>query len=400
MERRQRFRLPPCPDYDVEGTESWLEDMAQAGWLLAQDGIFLGVATFERSHPQTLRYRLAAAKEPTGILSDSMGYPDKEEQAISAWLGWQYVGTRGDFYIYRSADSADRELDTDPAVQALALEAVRKRQKSRLFNSFFWLVVYPLIFLRGAVALPLVQIGGAYLMLWALALWALAENVAEYLHLRRLKGQLTAGEGLSHRADWQSRQRRRRVLASVNLALWAISLTLFFRSWDHYANGATPMADYTGTAPFATMADFAGTEAVYLRDTMPGFSRVLEWSNFAAPVNVKWAQHDSFTYPGGGELDGGYYVHYHRLSTEWLAKAVAREYVAKDRRDYGRMDHFTALELPELDVDEAWAYQGLWPTLVLRKGNVVVHATLYQIARECEETPLDQWAGLLARSMG
>lgn len=400
MERKRLYRLPPCPDYDVEGTESWLEDMAREGWLLAQDGIFLGIASFERAGPQALRYRLAAAKEPTGIFSDSMGYPDREEQDLSAQLGWQYVGTRGDFYIYRSADPAARELDTDPAVQALALEAVRKRQKNRLITSFFWLILYPLAHMRGMVALPLVEIGAPYLMLWALAFWALAKSMAEYFHLRRLKRLLSAGESLTHRADWQRRQKGRRALGALNLALWVLTLTLLFRAWDHYENSTIPIADYPGTPPFATMADFAGAGAVYRRDTMPDYSGVVEWSGFAAPENIKWAQHDSFTRPDGSTFDGGYYVNYHRLSGEALAKRVAEEYARKDRWDYGCMDHFREVELPDdLPVDEARAYLALWPTVVLRKGNVVVHAELYQTGDEGIDLDLAEWAAILAQSI-
>ena len=400
MERKRLCRLPPCPDYDVEGTESWLEDMAREGWLLAQDGIFLGVAAFERAQPQTLRYRLAAAKEPTGLFSASMGYPDREEQDLSAQLGWQYVGTRGDFYIYRSADPAARELDTDPAVQALALEVVRKRQKSRLVASFFWLILYPLGHMRGMVALPLVEIEAPYLMLWALIFWELAESLAEYFHLRKLKKQLSAGESLTHRADWQRRQKGRRVLRALNLALWVLTLTLFFRVWSHNENGAIPMADYTGTPPFATMADFAGEGAVYQGDTMPDFSDVLEWSNFVAPKNIKWAQHDSFTRPDGSTFDGGYYVNYHRLSGEALARLVAEEYARKDRWDYGHWDHFREVELPDdLPVDEARAYLGLWPTVVLQKGDVVVHAMLYQIVPEGTELEVEEWVAILAESI-
>lgn len=400
MGRKRLYRLPPCPDYDVEGTESWLEDMAKQGWLLAQDGVFLGVAAFERGEPQALRYRLAAAKEPTGIFSASMGYPDREEQAISADLGWEYVGTRGDFYIYRSADPAARELDTDPKVQALALEAVRKRQKSQLITGILYCTVYPIIFLRGTVVLPLVGVGAPFLMLWALVLWLLAGSVAEYRHLRRLKKQLSAGQSLSHRSDWQRREKLRRGLQVLNVALWAVTLTLFVQSWDYYENGGIPMADYTGTPPFATMADFAGEGAVWQGDIMPGFSEVLEWSNLAAPENIKWGQHDSYLRPDGTHFSGGYYVDYHRLSNELLAKRLMVEYESKDRRDYGRMDHFTQVDLPnDLPVDEARAYLGLWPTIVLRKGNVVVHAELYQTVPEGLDVPIAEWAGILADSI-
>ena len=45
------YRLPPCPPYDVEATESWLEDMAAQGWMLEKNNIFLGVAAFEKAEP-------------------------------------------------------------------------------------------------------------------------------------------------------------------------------------------------------------------------------------------------------------------------------------------------------------------------------------------------------------
>ena len=399
MEKKRLYRRPPCPDYDVEGTESWLEDMAREGWLLAQDGIFFGVATFEKDRPQTFRYRLAAAKEPTSFLSDSMGYPDREEREVSAQLGWEYVGTRGDFYIYRSADPAARELDTDPAVQALAFETVRKRQVSRLLTSVSWMVLYPLVALYGMVITPLVKMGVSYLLFWGLVLCSLWGNVAEYLHLRRLNKQLTAGQSLSHRADWQGRQKYCRVVSVLKLALWVFTLTLLFQAWDRSENGAIPMADYTGTPPFATMADFAGEGAVYQKDAMPQYSKVQEWSKVFAPVTVDWAQHDGFIRPDGSWFEGGYYVDYHQLSSEWMAKLLMKEYIRKDRRDYGRMDHYAIVDLPRLDVDEATAYYSLWPTVVLRKDNVVVHAFLYQIVSEGTELSLAEWAAILADSI-
>ncbi len=34
---RHAWRFPPCPAYDVEGTESWLSDMAAQGLVLGKD---------------------------------------------------------------------------------------------------------------------------------------------------------------------------------------------------------------------------------------------------------------------------------------------------------------------------------------------------------------------------
>ena len=39
-ERARILRLPPCPPYDLEGTESWLSEMAARGWRLEPDDFF------------------------------------------------------------------------------------------------------------------------------------------------------------------------------------------------------------------------------------------------------------------------------------------------------------------------------------------------------------------------
>ena len=67
------FRLPPCPPYDVEATESWLEDMAAQGWMLEKDSIFLGVAAFDKAEPASVRYRLGAPPRPVGALDHPGG---------------------------------------------------------------------------------------------------------------------------------------------------------------------------------------------------------------------------------------------------------------------------------------------------------------------------------------
>ena len=135
------LRLPPCPDYDVEGTECWLTDLAREGLLLKKDGLFAGVAVFERAVPQRVQYRLEAAQKDTGLLGD--GYePDPEQVELCAQYGWEYVARRGEFYIYRSHDPAARELNTDPAVQALALKAVKSRSVSAAIYAALWILVF------------------------------------------------------------------------------------------------------------------------------------------------------------------------------------------------------------------------------------------------------------------
>ena len=108
--KRRAYRLPPCPAYDVEGTESWLSDMAREGLHLAPDGFLLGFAAFERGAPAQVRYRLAASLRQPGLLDDNGGGPDPEAVELGREMGWEYVARRGDFYLYRTARPGAREL--------------------------------------------------------------------------------------------------------------------------------------------------------------------------------------------------------------------------------------------------------------------------------------------------
>ena len=56
------YRLAPCSGYDIAEMESWLEYMAQQGYLLQKIALNL-VAVFVKGQPQNLRYRLIVMPE-------------------------------------------------------------------------------------------------------------------------------------------------------------------------------------------------------------------------------------------------------------------------------------------------------------------------------------------------
>lgn len=143
---RTVYRRPPCPSYDVEGTEAWLTDLAREGLLLESDGFFAGFAAFEKTAPTRVKYRLEAAQKHASLWSEDGGEPDEAQVELCAQYRWEYVARHGQFYIYRSDDPSARELNTDPKVQALALNAVKKRLVSDLTSLLVWTVLYPLLF--------------------------------------------------------------------------------------------------------------------------------------------------------------------------------------------------------------------------------------------------------------
>lgn len=394
-ERRTLYRLLPCPAYDVEGAESWLEDLAAQGWMLSSDGIFCGVAQFERSQPRTVRCRLAAARESTSMWAEGGGYPDREEVETGAALGWEYVANWGQFYIFRAADPAARELDTDPAVQALALEEVRRRQRGSLVPLFFLTILYPLLQIRGTVLLMALTLGTwLTLGLLGVGLWSWLAAAREYLSLRRLKKRLEAGQSLEHKADWQRKRRRYWGLKAARWTLILCVACLFARAWAAWDEGERPLAGYSGTPPFATLVGLTGEGAVWERDSMPAYSTVREWSDPLAPVNIRWAEHGDYRLADGTELHGIWYVDYHRAVSPWAAQRIAEEYRRKDQwRSLWDRGRVRDLDCPGLEADWAAAYQDVFPTLVFRKGNVAVRASCYGVA-------MADWAPILVRSVG
>lgn len=396
VKRTYRYRLPPCPPYDVEGTESWLCDLAQEGWFLCENGFFAGFACFVTGEPKAVRYRLEAAPRQAGIFDDNGGDPDYDTRELHQELGWTYVTRRGQFYIYRNDQPGERELNTDPAVQAIAIKEVEKRQRSSISLLLIWLVLRPLLDLRGALLLTSISIGTPlFLLLVLLVGWTLVRAVAQVVHLGRLRKKLKGGESLDHGKDWRSGARRYYTSRALWVALLAVAICVGVKLWSDDAMNVGKLPLDTCDPPFATVADWFPGAKYEPWEFMSGTNYVKEWSDPLAPVNIDWAEHADLTLPDGAKPHGGYYVTYHRCASEWVAKELCREYVRKTLvssssglRNLGYLYGILPPEPeetydlpPGLEADYAVAFparQGVYfPTLIFRKGNVVVRAFSY-----------------------
>lgn len=138
-ERQTVRRLAPCPPYDVEACESWLQDMARQGLILELWGRL--DVRFRREAPRPVRYRLTAARLKGNVLFSPPGSPDAGEEALYEEAGWHFVCRQNEFYIYACDDPAAPELHTDPAVQALSLKMACR---SAVFSFVCWAIVIAL----------------------------------------------------------------------------------------------------------------------------------------------------------------------------------------------------------------------------------------------------------------
>ena len=102
-EPRYRYRIPPCPAYDIPAMESWLEDMAAKGLHLTKDGFFGLFTTFEEGPPKKERFRLEPTDRRNGLFSEEYDPEDEAVQMLHQ-MGWTYRARRGQFYIYSTDD--------------------------------------------------------------------------------------------------------------------------------------------------------------------------------------------------------------------------------------------------------------------------------------------------------
>ena len=400
------YRLPPCPAYDVAGTEGWLEEMARRGWFLAKDGFFAGVAAFERGEPRPVRYRLTGALKSTSMWSDDGGCPDPEEITLGKKYAWEYMGNRGEFTVYRTFDPDARELNTDPEVQAEAVKAVKNRRSGTVTTSILWLAVYPLLyFFHGGFFLETITLHSWYFLLTVLIVLLLCGgSLWEVFRLGKLQKKLQYGEVLTPDCPSEAQARRfwgRKAAVCLLVIIW-VCVTLSRWSADILEEDKTALAWYGQTPPFATLETLAGAGASDYRSTMTSgrtdirYNYFQSWSDWLAPRNIKWVEHARVTRADGTELDGGLYVDYHETAAPWIAAGLARDYVrydrGRDRRSY------TPLDLPALDADFAQAYTAIFPTVVFQKGNIVVHASFFQTG-EGPKMTLDEWAAILEKSI-
>ena len=401
------YRLAPCPAYDVEGMESWLCDMAQKGLFLTKDGFFAGVAVFEYGIPCKARYRLEAAQKSTSMWAEDGGEPDQEQVDLGKKYAWDYVAKRGDFYIYRTFEPGTRELNTDPEVQALALNEVKKRRTSQaLLVMVEGLVILLTMNRNSGLLLSVIHMGTWFFLLILLfVLWMLAGSLIELFSLGRLQKKLREGSVLTSGKNWRSGAAYYHGKKFLGFVLGIALVCVLLHKWSDSVMdvGKEPLESYAGEIPFATIRDFAGGEGYY-RMTMQGlsasFNSVEEWTDWLAPRCIEYHEHAQITMPDGRILDGGLYVEYYETINETVARWLAKECYLIDKRQKG----YEAMEAPALNVEFAAAYQNIvhFPTILIQNGNIVIRAYFYQTfayddtVSKYYNVEFEEWAGKIA----
>jgi hypothetical protein len=385
---RYAYRICPCFPYDIEGIQTWLEDMASQGLVLEADGTFLGIFTFQKTTPKKYRYRLAPLKEQKGFFSDSLDGPNPEEQEFSEKCGWQYLVRYGHFYIYRTADDHARPLHTDPSVHVMALAAIKKQQISTLITLVLNFFIYSFLstnifsFFRSGAVIGL----GFVLCLIILGLFFIGEPIGGLIYLSRYQKKLRSSNDLDQPKPWRSKAI---VTICIKCVPWIAFLALL-SFWGISLNHASCTVDVEYFTPTTAFADLRSMfpEGEIKRTNMGDYNTAVAYST-ALSSNIEWNEAADIT-----DNTGSYYgilrMEYHDTVSPLFAKGLADDYYRSERLRY-RGKRFENLEAPETRLDEVRIYSsyGILHVLIQHE-DVVVHAVV-TVSQQGQNNQWQRW---------
>jgi len=401
IEPKLVHRLIPCPQYDVSGMECWLSDMAKQGYILQKDGLFVGIATFEKTTPQNIIYRLQPAEKSTSMWADNNGDPNEEAVELSRAYGWEYVAKRGEFHIYCTTDPETREFHTDSEVQALAMNAMRKRQRDNIISGVFWGLFYPWLLFRGKIMLAIIHVGTIPMLVFMTAcLWMSIHSIVNAVKLIRLRKKILNEEETGSGSNWKQGAGRYHANNIIRRCVYIVAFLMFLKVMEKQIiyEEYIPLTEYTKDMPFATMEDFLpGGERKLMNMQVGNMNTVREWSDLLAAVNFEWDETGEVVHSDGRVLSGGLEVIYHETKAPWIAKRLAREYLLKGKES----KDFELLELEMDRLDQVIAFDSTlhFPSIILQKGNKILYARFYTNGSDTVQYELEEWAGLVAECL-
>lgn len=399
------YRLVPCPWYDVEGIESWLESMAQEGLFLRKEAHFGGFTSFEQGEPKTVRYRLEAAQRSTSFLSESGGEPDAEAVEMSGELGWEYLTKCGQFYIYACDDPDAPELNTDPSVQAMALSYVRKDGRDSAIVNVLWVLLLLGLTWYGRCWLLLALQYSSWLVLLTavMIIGEMVFGIKRVLMIRRLRKKLLEGNQPDRKKDWKKHAfgyRAGRLLSVLVAVVWVVGACAYWMNSVENPN-EIPITEYQGELPYLRLSEI-GVEGSFDRDkAMDYTNKITVSSDWLAGTVIQSNESGEFTMEDGRRIDCAMYVTYTDMRADWLARELAAEYPISSKREV-KKDRFQFFDIPsaeELGVDSAVAYSAypMGCAVVLVKGSEVWQADLMQFRED--SLSIDEWVRMFAASL-
>ena len=382
-------RLCPCDPCDVEGIQSWLEDMAAKGLFLAEDGVFCSVFSFERRSPRKVMYRLDVAQKRKPRFLDSGDELTDEELELYRAMGWEYLLRYGDFRVYRSMERDAPELNTESETHAITIGLLKKKHRDSfayaVLMALFW-VFFAQSALRYGFRIA-ASIGVVFfLCVHGAILDAWLTNLLRLIRFRRYEKRLLDGDSLNHRVEWKKKAPLSYFARALPF-LFAFGVAFGLLSALTHDTTEIPNTEYPGDPPFATVAD------VFPGGTITADNVWLDYGTFktgetAISKNVEWKESCDVTTADGENYFCILRLTYHETASEWIARGLERDYYVYNK-SRGQGKWFEDMTAPELGVDSVRVYYNGYGVLyvLMREGNRVVHAAVTMD----NQTNANQW---------
>lgn len=213
------YKLTPVSDYDIQGIESWLQDMALRGLYLKKYRPLF--CTFTPGPARKTRYRIEPCRR---AMDDDLpcAMLDLYEE-----YGWECVGDiNREMLIFSTQDENAPELHTDPAIQGEQWKKLyKKARRATITTPLLTLLIIwcagvqlfehgtPITNLITTVSLPLV-------LLCICLLVSLPSVFVQKRDLGLILRQLEDGVPLEHRAPYPKRNLSSPAYFTVIVLLW------------------------------------------------------------------------------------------------------------------------------------------------------------------------------------
>ena len=389
--------------------------MARQGLFLQEEGIAWGTVRFQRGEPREIEYRLVSRRKSQAFWKrmvfgdpDHLLGPQEDELDLFAQFGWKYVSKCGHFSVYQTEGDHVIEVDSEPEIQAISIQAVRDVEANSVLFLVFSLVLNYQLYLRGELFYMMSQGFLRYVLgIYLLPLWAALLFFIRVIFLERLRRKLKRGEPLDHHKPWRKGRalhfgKRGLTLLVLVFSVWMAACGIWLNhSWEPSWPGETryTIAAYPKDPSFPTVADLAPEgeyKAVYAHFS----SGVTERSSPLIPVTICWYEKANVTLEDGSVYTGALCLEYHEAAAPWIARGIGKDYAQQDRSLSRQFrTSYETLTLPELDADYAFGYVDPWnnPALVIQKGNKMIHASLEQTGDH--QLSLEEWTIQMAESL-
>lgn len=394
--RDVKRRIEYYPLYDRDGIAAHLESMAAEGWQLER--ITATFWYYHRAEPQQLHY--AVTYDTDGSAFDPVPNGDNADfYELCAHQGWEFVTAFAEMQIFVNSRPDPVPLETDPAVDLVAIEKSAKRRLTKPYWAILVIgVVVAFLGIGGFINDPVYSLSGVWglpmgVVFLLLGIAAAAELRSYYRWRSRAREAAAHGESV----ETKSPRRAAQALLVCILVSLAFAALWIFIAGDNYARFSCVLVLVVYAVAFTLMQ--TSVDRLKKHGSSKGRTFVVSFALVLVVSVVLYMGAGRFAFGLAREGDNENYVN-HSLSLSDLSGADLSGYVRAP------LDRESVI-LAQSSVDESMHYEALGEDIgdLEYTTTYVKLPALYgfcerSLSRGGESVDPEPWGALRAYSMG